>query len=116
MRGPVFRGESGVECSSLEPVSITGDVLGGLGAGFAVGGSRLIEAVAGTGPAGGSSGPSRGVGHVTGSPEYRGLAAGCRDSNLPLTQASDSGHGAHPVRGKRFVMKSPEFSIASPKA
>ena len=116
VRGPVFRGESGVECSSLKPLSIAGDVLGGMGPGFAVGGSRFIEAVAGTGPAGGSSGPSRGVGHVTGGPEYRGFAAGCRDSSLPLTQASDSGHGTHSVRGKGLVMKFPEVSIASPKA
>jgi len=54
VRGPVFRCKSGA--GTLMPVSVAGDMLGGLGAGLAVGGPRFVQAVACTGSAGGSSG------------------------------------------------------------
>jgi len=53
-RGPVFRCKSGA--GTLMPVSVAGDMLGGLGAGLAGGGPRFVQAVACTGSAGASSG------------------------------------------------------------
>jgi hypothetical protein len=82
--GPVFRCKSGV--GTLTPVSVAGDMLGGLGAGLAVGGPRFVQAVAGTGPAGRSSGHAGLVGHVAGSLEYRGFTAGGDVAHVALKQ------------------------------
>jgi hypothetical protein len=82
--GLVFRREPGVSFAILTPVSVAGDMLGGLGAGLAVGGARFVPAVAPTGPASGPSGYAGFMGCATRRLEYRCFSAGCDVAGVAL--------------------------------
>jgi hypothetical protein len=84
VRGPVFRCKSGV--GTLTPVSVAGDMLGGLGAGLAVGGPRFVQAVRVLGRPVDPLGTQALWGDVAGSPEYRGFTSGGDVAHFALKQ------------------------------
>ena len=100
MRSLVFCGKSGPGCSTFASVPVAGYVLGGLGAGLAVGGPRFVEAVARTGPASGSSRQASFVGHVAGRLERWGFVAGGDVADLAVKQVR-SRHSAGPRKSGR---------------